>query len=264
MQLTYLILHSLVLFVSVSFVSCKTYHISPTLESCSGHGQFCLTISQFAANSSQYLESNTALVLPEGNHTLETQLTVEGIKAFSMHSSAASVTCENSTFYLLNVTDVQLFNVTFRGCRIKVVSVSSMVVGGNRFTDFDVINGSCIVLEIIETNASITNTAFSNINVSSNNLFHCGILEANRSHVRVRGSLFGDNRASYGLTFYRSELIITHSSFRDNKISSSSLRLTSMENKTIYIGGILRFGSLCNATISHCNFTNNNLGNFSE
>ena len=257
------LLKLIVLLVSYSSATSVIYNVSPTLESCSVHREPCVTLSQFAANSSQYLQSNTTvtLVLLEGDHTLNTQLMVEGIIAFFIHSQTGlNVTCENGfMMYLRNIGDVQLHNVTFRECKIEVNAVKNFFMINIFFTDFDDTFDEFRVLLLEQTNATILNTTFKIfMNITSGN----GILVAISSTVTIREILFDNNIAYFGFAFYHSMVLITQSSFNNNEVSGDSKIWRGKFSHTR--GGILYFDKNCSITITASNFTNNIIRGFSD
>ena len=241
--------------------SSEIYHISPTLESCSVDREPCVTLSQFAANPSQYLQSNTTLVLLEGNHTLNTQLSVEGIVAFSIHSGQ-NVTCVNeSRIYLHNISNVQLHSMTFRGCRIEVQAVDKVFIENNYFTNFEVAFDGFRVLQLMRTNTSILNTTFSGISsVSSNITSDNSILKASHSDVRIQGITLENCKANFGLAFYYSSVLISHSNFKDNEVNGAKGEI----GMPYSLGGVLYVDGYCSITVTNSSFTHNSIRRLSE
>ena len=239
--------------------SSEIYHISPTLKSCSVDRENCVTLSQFAANSSQYLQSNTTLVLLEGNHTLDTQFTVEGIVAFSINSGL-NVTCVNeSVIYLHNISNVHLHSMIFIGCRVKVQAVDNILIQNNYFTDFDATLDGFRVLQLTLTNANILNTQFSGISISSNITSDSGILHTSHSNVTIQGIMFGNCKANFGLAFCNSTVVISHSNFNDNEVNGAKI-----ENRIPSLGGVLYCDEYCSVAITNSTFTDNNIRTLSE
>ena len=247
------------------------YHISPTLESCSVRREPCVTLSQFAANSSQYLESNTTLVLLEGNHTLNTQLTVKGIVAFSIHSQIGlNVTCKNESIYMIylrNIRNVQLHSMTFRGCRIEVKAVDNVIISNNYFTEFNAPFDGFRALHLAQTNANILNTIFSDISITSTTTSDNGILKASHSNVTIQRILFKDNKANFGLAFRSSTVAIFQSNFKDNHVNSAVASIILVSLRDYYVihslGGVLYFDENCSVTVTNSNFIDNNVRSFS-
>ena len=87
----------------------------------------CLTLSQFAANSSRYLHSdNTTLIFLSGTHHLSNvNLTLSNMKNFTMKSenSAALIKCTNdSSMHFSQSQSIYITDLKFIGC------------GGNQIT----------------------------------------------------------------------------------------------------------------------------------
>ena len=82
--------------------------------------QPCLTLSQFAANSSHYLHSNTTLVFFPGTHYLSTvNLTLSNVENFIMKSenSIAQIKCTSySHIHFSHSKYIQITNLEFIGC----------------------------------------------------------------------------------------------------------------------------------------------------
>ena len=252
----------LVSFCCTHSASSEIYHISPTLvnESCPARREPCVTLSQFAANSSQYLQSNTTLVLLEEDHTLNTQLTVEGIVAFSIYSGQ-NVTCVNeSVIYLRNISNVHLHNMIFIGCRVEVQVVDNFFIKNNYFIDFDATFDEFRVLQLTLTNANILNTRFSGISLSSNITSYSGILKASHSNVTIQGITLENCEANFGLAFYNSTVMISHSNFNDNEVNSAEIEYRRLS----FIGGVLYSDKHCTVTVTSSTFTYNNIKSLSE
>ena len=242
------------------------YHISPTLESCSVNREPCVTLSQFAANSSQYLQSNTTLVLLEGNHILNTQLAVKGIVAFSIHSQIGlNVTCKNESIYMIylcNISNVQLHSMTFRGCRIEVKAVDNVIIDNNYFTEFNAPFDGFRALHLTQTNANILNTIFSDISITSNTTSDNGILKASHSNVAIQRTLLKHNKANFGLAFYSSTVAIFQSNFKDNQVSSAIAVILSLirdDYVILSLGGVLYFDENCSVTVINSSLIGNNV-----
>ena len=80
----------------------------------------CLTLSQFANNSSEYLNTNTTVMLHflEGEHHLDSTIMIRNIDAFHMSSqrdSNVAIVCNDysSRFEVNNVRFVHIIGLTF-------------------------------------------------------------------------------------------------------------------------------------------------------
>ena len=91
-------LFALVILCSLNQAASEVYHMSADL--CTAPLP-CLSLTQFAANSSGYLHSNTTLVFLPGTHYLTVRLTVSNVHYFSMHpeNTAAKIMCRNSSAF---------------------------------------------------------------------------------------------------------------------------------------------------------------------
>ena len=121
-----------VLLTFPSNVSNESYFIVLSHDQCDSlEDQACLTLSSFAANTSNYLQSKNndtiiELVLYPGNHTLQSKLAITHINQLWLHSNTAHslsmiVVCIGDTtklkFEFTNVARILIFGVKFLGCR---------------------------------------------------------------------------------------------------------------------------------------------------
>ena len=158
------------------------YHIVPSPD----HDcpvQSCLTLSSFAANVSQYLESNTSLIFQPGNHTVHSELNITNVAEFSMmsHSTNQSnlhIICEESSisFFIFEAVDhIYITDLKFFGCKNTVVVIplfhstliktiaSSLIFLGCTFENNE---GSITVISAKYSNITVAQTIFSNNTVS--------------------------------------------------------------------------------------------------
>ena len=94
--------------------------------------QPCLTLSQFAANSHDYLRSNTTLVFLPGTHYLSTvNLTLSDVDNFVMKSenSTAQVKCINNSSMQFNQSQsIHVINYPARMRRDKAIGLCVLSV----------------------------------------------------------------------------------------------------------------------------------------
>ena len=173
--------------------------------------QPCLTLSQFATNSGQYLHSNTTLVFLPGTHCLITvNLMLSNIDNFAMKSenSTAQIKCTNdSHIFFSQLQCIHITNLEFIGCGgNQVRHVEEFMVED---TIFKAQENSGTALELIQTTALIINCTFvSNRNGSfrqcpmydpedgcSGDGFIGGAIIATNSIIGIDQSWFEDNGA---------------------------------------------------------------------
>ena len=104
-----------------SSVRSEHYLIASSPDQCDSLETPCVTLSSFAANTSNYLQFNTKLVLLPGNHTLYSKLTIKHIHQLELRSSTsrANIVCINHTggFEYTNITRILISDIKFLGCR---------------------------------------------------------------------------------------------------------------------------------------------------
>ena len=149
----------ILLFGYLELLSCKVHYIIPS----EGHpciANSCLTLSQFAHNSTSYLDSNTTLIVTEGRHILNRELSVSNIQQFSMLSTnnvGTNITCnELANLSFTNIGYVHIYNLTFVSCG----SNSNRLVNQLTIEQSTFLNSNGTSIRMDGTNAIITETLF--------------------------------------------------------------------------------------------------------
>ena len=208
--------------------------------------QPCLTLSQFAANSSHSLHSNTTLVfLPGTHHLSNVNLTLSNADNFVMKSEnlAAQIKCiSDSTMQFYQSQSIHITNLEFIGCGgNQVRHIEEFVV---KYTKFKGEENSGTALELIETTAQIVNSTFlSNRKCIFIPWYRCllkefvgGAIIATNSIVEISQSRFEDNRADLGGAIFAEQNSIINMS--GNVFVSNSARADIGNDNTIW-GGVL-------------------------
>ena len=222
--------------------------------------QSCLTLSQFAANSSDYLCPNTTLVFLPGTHHLSSvTLSLSNVDNFVMKSkiSTAQIHCTNSapSMHFDQLQYIHITNLEFIGCGGNHVKhVSEFVLQDTKF-EGQVNSGTA--LELIETTALIVNSTF----VSTKKVIdHCittsfgtftaaagGAITATNSTVDISQSVFEDNGAGCGGAISAEQSIIN--------VSGNVF----INNNASFYGGVL-FSFSSTITIKASMFYTNSAG----
>ena len=258
-----------------------TLYITPS-SSIHCHTEPCLTLSQFAQNSSRWLSLNTTLIFLAGNHTLDTVLFISNISNFSMLTTSTSegtryvfIVCKDHAQLIFDLTDDLWINgLKFIRC------------GSNRFTSvknfmidnctFQGQNGSGTALDIADTNLTIVNSSFvSNrvgtcvetfdVAIKSNVSIRIGgAIVVSTSNINITKCNFLENSAEMGGAMYVddfSDVSIVNSTFLNNQATIDDTHIqdcwtNSSIDKLFRIGGaIATFDS--RLIVSSCAFTNN-------
>ena len=198
-----------------------------------------------AANTSNYLDSNTTLIFLAGNHTLDFELSVSNIgESMSLainDSATASITCSaNASLKFSNISQIHISGLVFIGCRSRVEFVDHFTVEDSNFHGG---NGDGSALELIQTNTNIVRNSFSFNTVGTY-----------RRHIEFL--------KFYNLPEQYHQLSIQSYSARVGGalvVTSSNLVISSchFDSNTAELGGAIYsdFGS--NITISNCIFVSN-------
>ena len=265
-------------------ISSNVHHVtSSSTSQCSEES--CLTLSMLAANSSNYLDSNTMVTMAflEGNHTLDSELVVSNIDGSLMLSTYGSGTtaiiCSGgASLVFRNITLLQINGLKFIRCSSKVEHVDQFTLENSRFHGGD----KDSALHLMHTNTSIvqsffmSNTAgtyqghvevFAHIrdnyytfpyplpNIQSNSARVGGALIVTSSIVNVKRSHFESNTAKMGGAIYLelgSIINISNCTFINNSATGCS--------DDHCHGGALFIDSGCTVTAHNSTFMNNTAG----
>ena len=294
-----LILVCLCISITASDSESEVYYLIPSLsDSCCSEDfesdiDKCLTLSQFAANSSNYNITNSMLLIfAPGNHTIESELHIENIHSFSMladnvHLSNSVINCHNDAqvhVTLNNISTVVMTGLEFQGCiGISIVSVGHFVIENARFySNMDIYS---TMLAIVDTTASLKRITFTCITItelSQNLTIHfdssIAVMLSNGSVVTITQTWFIGNsgRLLYGkygsiivmfnVTFTRNTASLTpHSYNRDSILyadSGSTVKIFSSKfenNRGLAFYNTLLGASQASVIITNSLFPNNSM-----
>ena len=267
----------------------EVYYITTTLMDLSCPG-LCLTISQFARNTSHLLYPNTTLTFLPGTHYLNnTVLTISNVDYFAMqseNSTAAHIECESRSNISFNHSHyVEITNLEFIGCgKNQVIGAVEFVAQDIKFIGQE---DSGTALELIDTAVQIVNTTFvSNrggsyrqcVNffaphvtcIHQSFAFIGGAIIATNSTINISQSKFENNRAEVGGAIFAERqsnitmsgnLFFNNSADQDGGVLLSSLSTVTIEasdfryNSAIF-GGVI-YSSNSTIRISACAFLSN-------
>ena len=239
----------------------------------------CPNLTLFAVNFSNFinLELNTTMILFPGRHNLFMTLEIVNQKHFLMTSlnTSAQVICENSSsISFTNTPVVHIMNVEFIGCgHNQFNNVSNFTLANTRFEGKE---SSGAALELIKTNAQITNAVFlsntkgifrnltkqlelikkilgaQDIDLDTNGTWVGGALVAIHSNISIVSSAFESNSAEIGggLFVESSSLTVENTTFINNYVHDQRSPYSRLG-----IAGVLYLGD------SHTVLTNNHFGN---
>ena len=120
------------LLVCADFTYSKVHYITPSPNVSCPQEESCLTLSQFAANSSSYHETNISLLFLPGSHSLDRELSLTYVDIFSMTKDAQ----ENETVFIECTSQSGRFDInetTFASIR----GLHFIGCGGNTVTQVD-------------------------------------------------------------------------------------------------------------------------------
>ena len=269
-----LLLLSLPLFLSKhTLVSGKVHNIVPTSTlslPCSADS--CLTLLQFAMNSTRYIDSNTTLIITGESHSLNVGLSVSNITSFfflsvnnTNHNSIPVITCNKSAnFSFTNISSIHFNGLKFNGCNDnRFESIDQLSIEYSKFLD------SKSPLTIIDSNAIIIGTYFlsnlgsyksdsvllQRLSENPDQPFEAsigGALIVKRSTISIDNCNFDRNTANYGGAIFselNSSITISNSNFTDNHVIGS--------NSGLCAGGALLIDKDGIIIVSNTIFVNN-------
>ena len=149
----------LILITSLNSATAKVLYITPsTSDLCTTR---CLTISELAANTSNYISSNTTLVFTAGTHHLTADLTVSDVNnvSITLNGSHAAIVCMNHSYInVIHSQFIHISNMDFFGYGgINVSNVEDFVLLNAVFDGQDKTETS---LSLFESTASIINCSY--------------------------------------------------------------------------------------------------------
>ena len=234
------------------------YIIASSTSSCLV-GQ-CLTLSQFARNTSLYLMENTALIFKDDFYTLDSQLSINGVHNFSARAERTTanstvITCRKS-FVFENINEVYIDGLLFIGCRNNhIKSVTQFSITNCTF-DGQHDNGTALFIidssvdmsgcRFIRTLSSFYYNSLQYYESSDQNVGG-GAIIGNNSDISISGCIFEENMAQiFGAVIAiekESKLVITDTNFHQNQIG--------LRGRGVYSD------SGCSVVVANCSFLEN-------
>ena len=277
----HLLAQSLLLFLLVyaDFTSSKEHYImiTPSLDSpCPQNASSCLTLSQFAVNSSHNKTDTSLLFLP-GNHTLDQELLLAHGHNFSMNKYAK----DNETVFIECTSQLGRFDISeaisasikglhFIGCGSnKVSNVTWLTIADSTFQDVKDKNTVLVISGVYAANIVSSqfhhNTlkhydtfslSFISVLKRLDYIYHqenisTGVLYTAYSNVSIIvGCRFMHNRADVGgaLVAHNSSLHIDESAYINNTANFGGVMVTSesmldIEN-TVFTDNLAKYGGV--------------------
>ena len=194
------------------YVQNEHYSIVLSQDQCESLKGLCMTLSSFATNNTNYLQSSrvTELVLLPGNHSLSSKLTITHIDQLWVLSNSSqalgtNTVCINHTarFEFTNIAHILISDVKFLGC------------GG--ISAESVMNFSLINITFDGQRKKRTGTALELVNI-------CGAVVVKQCNAIFLNCNFNRNHAKYGGAIYgdlTSNISIVNSTFYNNTAEES-------------------------------------------
>ena len=232
-----MILLQLLITFLLSQVRCKTFIISQSASNCPSDTQ-CLSLSQFATNSSLFKSSQIILLFLPSEHSLEGKLSVEDVNVLKLSSyfmdgdlEKPKIVCDMSAEIQFNaIAKVIISGIDFSGCvntKVKSVgefSIVSNVLSGittskpNKYyfgigTSLTVINSTLHILDCIFKNfRSYPTVSGQYFSISD----YPGTIECTMSNVSICNSVLINNDGRYIFSTL-SELFLQNTTFFGNR-----------------------------------------------
>ena len=271
---THFLVQSLFLFLLVcaDVTYSKVHYIRPTLNSpCPQNVSFCLTLSQFAANSN-HSETDVSLLFFPGNHTLDHELYLAQGQNFSMSKCTEDnekifVECTNQLgrFDISEAKYASINSLHFIGCgnnrvsQVQLLTITdstfqyvvnqSTVLKINKVVTANIISSHFLYnkLEYSEFSSSLDFGYVNVVQIFEHNTSYflntlSTVMRITVSNISFLGSTFSHNRADIGtLAAYNSSLHIDRSAYKYNNAT---------------LGGVM-FIYKSTIDIDHTDFTKN-------
>ena len=189
-----------------------TIYISPSPSTPCPHPSLpCLTLSQFAANSTMISDSSITLIFLSGNHSLNLTMSVSNITNLTMLSVSSTlpqIMCHQGEYFsFFNISQVLIRTLRFIGCGDGKATISNITIDKSIFQGR---NGTRTALTMKNTIATIINSSFISYTVGSyrdsieilknQTLFANvgGAIVATGSNITMKNSAFIENSADIG------------------------------------------------------------------
>ena len=190
-------------------------HLIIPIAQCSTGGS-CLTLSMLAANTGNYLDSNTTLIFPAGNHILDSELSVSNIdllKLSTNDSANVSIACSgNASLKFSNIRQLQISGLEFIGCSSRVEFLDQFTLEDSSFHGR---NSDGSALELTQTNTNIVRSSFTSNTVGTYQR-HVGFLETIKINNHQWNIHSYSARVGGALVVTSSNLTISSSHFDSN------------------------------------------------
>ena len=261
----------LCLLVYADFTYSKVHYIRPSLNTtCPQDASSCLTLSQFAANSS-HNETDISLLFLGGNHTLDQELLLAhayghnfSMSKYENDNETALVECisQLGRFNISEATSVSIKGLHFIGCGSNRVSqVTWLTIADSVFQDVEdnntVLELNGVDIANIKRSQFLYNTIdYHTINISTypfpkeqlDYIYHHrkrpgGVLYTAFSNVSIISSRYMHNKADMG------GALVAHN-------SSVHIDRSTLSCNTANFGGAM-VTSASTIDIDHCTFTGN-------
>ena len=216
----------------------EVHYIAPSQhDNCSMNS--CLTLSQLASHSSNFVDSNETIMLAEGNHSLDQDFTLKNLIAYSMVSV-------NNTRSIIECKDDAKFNFS----NIEHIYISKIIFMGCQYNTFE-----CVKQLIIEDSGFIGSDTH-----QTSHLLNRGYFDDNELIVK------GIGLKDVGFKRYLNTLKPTSVNSVDNielggalilKECSTKLHRCTFQSNSANIGGAIFAGLGSNITISESHFVSN-------
>ena len=237
------------------------YHVISVIPSpdapCNETELQCLTLSQIANSSSDYLVANMTLHFLPGEHSLDSTLLIKNSDSLYASSLDSNVTiaCSHSSasFEFSNISVVHISGLTFIGCTgNKFININQLTLEDSKFIGNKGGNINGPALELIGSSAKLIRTELSHYYGSRVTLLLCengdnwrasydflqglnrndnlevsatagGAIVSTHSNVTINGSVFEGNSAQAGGAIFaeqQSNITIINSTFVGNQATA--------------------------------------------
>ena len=224
----------------VEHTRCEQYYIVPSPNTpCPTES--CMLLNEYAANASQYHHVNITLILLQGNHSLDVELSISNMTEISIlgqQDNEATITCSSpGRLMVMDVDHLYINTLRFQQCELnQISSVGQFLLDESIF-----IGGTDTALILHEANGEISNVRVSNTTTS----LQGGAIICQYSNVWISNTVFEGNIASFGGAIYtesQSNVTITDCTFFSNSAA---------------IGGSLYAQDDSNIIVQSCKFIAN-------
>ena len=236
---------SLLLLAGLCLIESIEIRVTPSPTNDAYPMDSCITLSHFAAHSANYEDSNISLLLLQGNHSLNSTISLENLNKFQILTAEGAntviITCtESVNLSLHQINEVNISGVEFIGCQgSRFESIAQLFLKNLTFIS---LYSTGAALEIVDIRSVHIARSFFISNSAGNQQSQIEFLEFLKGTYTFYSNIETQAKVGGALIISHSNVNITESQFEGNSAQ---------------LGGAIYSQHSSSITVRKCNFTQN-------